>query len=187
MVSGCTGNSKRTAYAITSLTRRACRWTGGPRRVKTDRIDTERLLRSLMAYLRGEPKVWSVVRVPSVAEEDARRLRRERDRLVSERVQHVNRIKGLCALQGIYDYNPLRPQAMARLEQMRTTQGGALPPRLKSEIKRELQPLELVVEMFATLHTEREPIVANEASTHFLTNTIRDLHKSNATGPLLVP
>src|SRR6202043_1261651 len=70
------------------------------RRVKTDRIDTERLLRSLMAYLRGEPKVWSVVRVLSVAEEDARRLHRERDRLVSERVQHVNRIKGLCALQG---------------------------------------------------------------------------------------
>ena len=47
------------------------------RRVKTDRIDAERLLRSLMAYLRGEPKVWSVVRVPSVAEEDARRLHRE--------------------------------------------------------------------------------------------------------------
>ena len=46
------------------------------RRVKTDRIDAERLLRSLMAYLRGEPKVWSVVRVPSVAEEDARRLHR---------------------------------------------------------------------------------------------------------------
>jgi transposase len=75
--------------------------------------------------------------VPSVAEEDARRLHRERDRLVSERVQHVNRIKGLCALQGIYDYNPLRPQAMAPLEQLRTAQGGALPPRLKSEIKRE--------------------------------------------------
>ena len=53
------------------------------RRVKTDRIDTERLLRSLMAYLRGEPKVWSVVRVPSIAEEDARRLHRERDRLVT--------------------------------------------------------------------------------------------------------
>ena len=85
------------------------------RRVKTDRTDTDRLLRSLMAYLRGEPKVWSVVRVPSVAEEDARRLHRERDRLVSERVQHVNRIKGLCALHGIYDYNPLRPQAMTRL------------------------------------------------------------------------
>ena len=106
------------------------------RQVKTDRIDTERLLRSLMAYLRGEPKVWSVVRVPSVAEEDARRLHRERDRLVSERVQHVNRVKGHCALHGSYDYQPLRPQAMARLEQLRTAQGISLPPRLKSEIKR---------------------------------------------------
>jgi transposase len=76
-----------------------------------------------MAYLRGEPKVWSVVRVPSVAEEDARRRHRERDRLVSERVQHVNRIKVLCALQGIHDYQPLRPQAMAHLEQLRTAQG----------------------------------------------------------------
>jgi transposase len=91
-----------------------------------------------MAYLRGEPKVWSVVQVPSVAAEDARRLHRQRDRLISERVQHVNRIKGLCALQGIYDYHPLHPQAMARLEQLRTVQDIALPPRLKSEIKREL-------------------------------------------------
>jgi len=56
------------------------------RLAKTDRIDAERLLRSLMAYLRGEPKVWSVVQVPSVAEEDARCLHRERGRLVTERV-----------------------------------------------------------------------------------------------------
>src|SRR5215813_8839262 len=152
------------------------------RQVKTDRIDTERLLRSLMAYLRGEPKVWSVVRVPSVAEEDARRLHRERDRLVSERVQHVNRIKGLCALQGIYDYNPLRPQAKAGLEQLRTTQGGALPPRLKSEIKRELQRLELVVEMIATLEAERNAIVEDEASTHINAKKIHNLHKLKAIG-----
>jgi len=55
-----------------------------------------------MAYLRGEPKVWSVVRVPTVAEEDDRRLHRERHRLINERVQHVNRIKGLCAVHGVY-------------------------------------------------------------------------------------
>src|SRR5215471_12182106 len=48
--------------------------------------------------LRGEPKVWSVVRVPSVAEEDDRRLHRERGRLINERIQHVNRIKGLLAI-----------------------------------------------------------------------------------------
>ena len=153
------------------------------RRVKTDRIDTERLLRSLMAYLRGEPKVWSVVRVPSVAEEDARRLHRERHRLISERVQHVNRIKGLCALQGIYDYHPLRPQAMARLQQLRTAQGGSLPPRLKSEIMRELHRLKLVVEMIATLDAERDSIVEDETSTHVNAEKIRALHKLKAIGP----
>ena len=153
------------------------------RRVKTDRIDAERLLRSLMAYLRGEPKVWSVVRVPSVNEEDARRLHRERDRLVLERVQHVNRIKGLCALHGIYDYHPLRPQATARLEQLRTAQGGELPPRLKSEIKRELHRLELVVEMIATLEAERDAIVEDEASTHLNAEKIQNLHKLKAIGP----
>src|SRR5262250_4014689 len=97
------------------------------RRVKTDRIDTDRLLRSLMAYLRGEPKVWSVVRVPSVAEEDARRLHRERERLINERVQHVNRVKGLCAVHGIYDYEPLRSDRLRRLEQLRTGDGRGQP------------------------------------------------------------
>ena len=73
------------------------------RRAKTDRIDVERMLRALGRYLRGEPDACSVVRVPSVEQEDARRLHRERHRLIQERVQHVNRIKGLCATQGIYD------------------------------------------------------------------------------------
>src|SRR6476659_8771184 len=154
-----------------------------PASLQADRRDTERLLRSLMAYLRGEPKVWSVVRVPSVAEEDARRLHRERDRLTCERVQHVNRIKGLCALQGIYDYHPLRPQAVARLEQLRTAQGGALPPRLKSEIKRELHRLGVVVEMITALEAERDAIVEDEASTHVNAEKIQALHKLKAIGP----
>jgi transposase len=73
-------------------------------------VRNQRLLRSLMAYLRGEPKVWSVVRVPTVAEKDDRRLHRERDRLINERGQHINRIKGLCAVHGIYDYEPTHPK-----------------------------------------------------------------------------
>ena len=67
------------------------------RRAKTDRIDVDRMLRALIRYLRGEPEACSVVQVPRVEEEDAKRLHRERKRLVAERVQHVNRIKGLCA------------------------------------------------------------------------------------------
>ena len=126
------------------------------RRVKTDNIDVGRLLRSLMAYLRGEPKVWSVVRVPGVTEEDDRRLHRERDRLINERVQHVNRIKGLCAVHGIYDYEPIRPNRLARLEQLRTADGRELQPRVKAEILRELQRLELVLKMIKTIEAERD-------------------------------
>jgi transposase len=128
------------------------------RRAKTDRVDAERLLRSLMAYLGGEPKVWSVVWVPTVAEEDDRRPHRERDRRINERIQHVNRIKGLCAIHGIYDYEPLRSNRMARLEQLRTIDGQEFPPRIKAEIRRELESLELVLRMIKTLEAERDAI-----------------------------
>jgi transposase len=159
------------------------------RRVKTDRIDTDRMLRSLMAYLRGEPKVWSIVRVPSLAEEDARRLHRERDRLVTERVAHVNRIKGLCALHGIYDYEPLRRGRWAQLEELRTAQGDELPARLRAEFKRELRRLDLVVEMIAALEAERDAIVKEEKAasrgscTHANAEKIRRLHRLKSIGP----
>jgi transposase len=158
---------------------------GRARQAKTDRIDAERLLRSLLAYLRGDPKVWSVVRVPSVAEEDARRLHRERDRLIKERVGHVNRIRGLCATQGIYDYQPLRRKRRAELEQLRTAQGEALPARLKVEIGRELQRLELVLEMIAVLEAERDAIVRDRASAHLHAKKIQALHQLKSIGPEL--
>ena len=153
------------------------------RRSKTDRVDVERMLRSLMAYLRGEPKVWSVVRVPSVAEEDGRRLHRERGRLIGERVQHVNRIKGLLALHGIYDYQPLRPDRTQQLERLRTAD-GTLPPRLKAEILRELQRLELVVGMIKTIETERDAIASAKIETeHRSAKKIQDLAKIKCIGP----
>jgi transposase len=136
-----------------------------------------------MAYLRGEPKVWSVVRVPSVAEEDARRLHRERDRLIEERVQHVNRIKGLCAIQGIYDYRPMQPDRLARLEGLRTAQGEELPERLKAEIRRQLQRLKLVLEMIRTLEVERDAIVIDAAPAQLNADKIRRLNKLRALGP----
>jgi transposase len=154
------------------------------RRAKTDHIDAERLLRSLMAYLRGEPKVWSVVRVPSVAEEDDRRLHRERDRLIAERGQHVNRIKGLCAIHGIYDYEPMRRERMRRLEQLRTGDGRELPPRLKAEIARELQRLELILGMLKGIEAERDAIASAEnMSGHTNAKKIQDLVKLKAIGP----
>ncbi len=70
------------------------------RRAKTDTIDGEGLLRALLAYKRGEPRVCSMVVAPSPEEEDERRLCRERKTLIGERVAHVNRIKGLLFRRG---------------------------------------------------------------------------------------
>jgi transposase len=154
------------------------------RRAKTDHVDVERLLRSLMAYLRGEPKVWSVVCVPSVAEEDDRRLNRERGRLINERIQHVNRIKGLLAIHGIYDYQPLRRDRIQRLEQLHTADGRTLPPRLEAEILRELQRLEIVIGMIKTIEAERDAIAsANTETERGSVKKIQHLAKIKSIGP----
>ena len=77
------------------------------RRAKTDKIDGEALVRPLLAYKRGEPRVCAMVRAPTPQEEDRRRVCRERKTLTSERVEHVNRTKGLLFAQGISNYEPL--------------------------------------------------------------------------------
>ena len=154
------------------------------RRAKTDGIDVKKLLRSLMAYLRGEPKVWNVVRVPTVIEEDDRRLHRERSRLINERIQHVNRIKGLLAIHGIYDYEPMHPERMPRLERLRTTACHRLPPHLNAEILRELQRLELVLGMIQTIEAERDAIAsAKSKSRHTSAKKIQHLVKLKSIGP----
>ncbi|HXJ96414.1 MAG TPA: IS110 family transposase [Terriglobia bacterium] len=154
------------------------------RRAKSDGIDVEKLVRSLMAYLRGEPKVWSVVRVPSAAEEDDRRLHRERGRLINERIQHVNRIKGLLAIHGIYNYQPLRRDRTQQLERLRTADGRTLSPRLKAEILRELQRLELVIGMIETIEAERDAIASTKTETeHTSGKKIQDLVKIKSIGP----
>lgn len=153
------------------------------RRAKTDRIDVRGLLRALAAYLRGESKVVSVVRVPDVEEEDARRLSRERHRLVTERVSHVNRIKGLLATQGIYDYAPLRRDRRERLAGLVCGDGRPLPPRLAAEIARELARLELVLTMIAELEAERDAIAAARAANHPAAAKIARLARLTGVGP----
>src|SRR5215207_6067738 len=81
------------------------------RRAKTDRIDGEALVRALLASKRGEPRVCAMVQAPTPQEEDRRRISRERETLTAERVQHVNRIKGLLFAQGIGDDEPWRASA----------------------------------------------------------------------------
>ncbi len=90
------------------------------RRAKTDRIDLEQLMNTLLRYLRGEPRVCSIVRVPSPEDEDRRRVSREREGLLKERCGHTNRITGLLHAQGIRDVKPLTRGFIASLDAMRT-------------------------------------------------------------------
>jgi transposase len=76
------------------------------RRAKTDRLDTELLKRGFLGWLRGERGHCSMVRVPTIAEEDAKRPNRERECLVRERTRLVNRMKGALARLGIRNFRP---------------------------------------------------------------------------------
>jgi transposase len=129
------------------------------RRAKTDKIDGESLLRTLLGWRRREPRVCSMVVPPSVEQEDVRRLVREREALVTERTRHTNRILGLLIGQGVGDYKPLRRDARARLDELETGDGRALPPRLRVEIERELDRLALVQRQIGAVEAERDALL----------------------------
>ena len=129
------------------------------RRAKTDRIDGETLVRTLMAFKRGEPRVCSMARAPTPQEEDRRRVCRERRTLVGERVRHVNRIKGLLFAQGVFGYEPLRKARRERLEDLRTGDGRPLPVHLKAQLIRELDRLEVVLEQLKSVEAERDALL----------------------------
>jgi len=133
------------------------------RRAKTDKIDGVKLLRTLMAWMRGERQVCTMVQPPSPEDEDRRRLARERARLLKERIQHTNRIKGLLSGQGIPDYDPLHRDRRRCLAALTTGDGCPLPERLKAEIGRELDRLEMVVSQLTVVERERDALVARTA------------------------
>ena len=129
------------------------------RRAKSDGIDAELLLRTLLAWLRGEPRVCSMVPVPDEADEDARRCVRERAELVSERTGLVNRIGAVLATLGLSDYNPLRRDRHRRLGELRTAVGAPLPPYARAKITRMLLRLELVLAQVAELDQQRDAVL----------------------------
>src|SRR5689334_11966051 len=125
------------------------------RKRKTDRLDVEKILRELIAWDRGDSERCSMVVAPDVDAEDARRLNRERGRLVSERTAHINRIKGLLMTLGIYHFQPTAPEARAELDQLITGDGRPLPARLTAEIARELERLDFLQAQIVVVERQR--------------------------------
>jgi transposase len=132
------------------------------RRAKTDRIDGEALVRALLAYKRGEPRVCAMVKTPTHEEEDRRRICRERKVLIAERVRHVNRIKGLLFSQGISGYEPMRRDRRERLDTLQTGDGRLLPNHLQGQVRRELDRLELLLEQIKAVEAERDVLLASQ-------------------------
>jgi transposase len=135
------------------------------RRRKTDAIDVDGLLRTLMAWARGERRVCSMVQPPSPEAEDRRRISREREALLEERIRHTNRIKGLLAAQGITGFEPLRTAHRAGLDDLMTGDGRPLPRRLKDEIRRQLARLDAVVADIKAVEAERDALVDAQPAT----------------------
>lgn len=136
------------------------------RRAKTDKIDGEALLRTLLAYKRGEPRVCAMVRPPSPEDEDRRQLSRERRQLIRERIAHVNRIKGLLFAQGIIGYEALRSGNREKFSHLATADGRPLPANLKQRIYRELDRLELVAEQIKVVEKQRDALIICQDDRH---------------------
>jgi transposase len=134
------------------------------RRAKTDRLDAEGMLRVLATWLGGDRQVCSMVRVPTPAEEDAKRPHREREHLVQERLRIENRIEALLFTQGIRGRPSLRAWERDMAE-LRTGDGRALPPLLRAELDRLRRRLVLVLELIREVEAERAAALAAAAAT----------------------
>jgi transposase len=124
------------------------------RRVKTDRIDAGKLLQMLVRDVAGERKVWSVVRVPEADQEDARRMNRERERLLKERTGHTNRIKSLLILHGIV--MNITKRFKEALENVSLWDGSKLPENITKELCREYDRYAIIKEQLSAMEKEQK-------------------------------
>jgi len=129
------------------------------KRVKTDRIDAEKLLKLLMRACNGDCEGWRVVRVPSVQQEDERHQHRERERLGKERTALRNRIGSLLVTQGI---RLPRRRVLPAPDQLRCWDGQPLPPHLAAEIERMRQRCKLLEEQLRAIEKQRLKALASE-------------------------
>src|SRR6201993_3558173 len=158
------------------------------RRAKTDRLDTELLKRGFLGWLRGERGHCTMARVPTIAEEDAKRPNRERECLVGERTRIVNRMKATLARLGIRNFKPTLRKAAERLATVHTPEGSALPPNVSAELQRDMARLGFVVSQIKEIEgarqerLEQEPETASHAMVRHLARVIGvgiGLYRSN--------
>ncbi|NGO56193.1 IS110 family transposase [Allomesorhizobium camelthorni] len=146
------------------------------RRAKTDRLDTELLMRAFLGWLRGEKRHCSMAAIPTIEEEDAKRPNREREKLVGDRTRIINRMKAALARLGIRGFNPTLRKAEEKLVALRTAEGIPLPENTQAEFRRDMARLRLVREQIKAIEQERlrklETAAAAEKGPHAMVRLI---------------
>jgi transposase len=125
------------------------------RRAKTDRLDTELLMRAFLGWLRGEKRHCSMAAIPTIEEEDARRPNRERQNLVTEQTRIVNQMKATFVRLGIRAFRPSLHKVEGKLKGLRTAEGTPLPENTRAELCRHLARLRVVREQIRAVEQER--------------------------------
>jgi hypothetical protein len=123
------------------------------------------LKRGFLGWLRGERGHCTMARVPTIAEEDAKRPNRERECLVGERTRIVNRIKATLARLGICNFKPTLRKAAERLATVHTPEGMPLPPNALAELQRDTARLSFVVSQIREIEEARQKRLEQQPET----------------------
>jgi transposase len=132
------------------------------RRAKSDRLDAIKLVSMLIRWHNGEKKVWSVVHIPTAADEDRRQLHRELIELRAERTELINRMKGLLAGLGLNI--AVDDKLTERLEKLRQWDNAQVPSALRARILREFERWQMIVRQIGELESERARQIRTDPS-----------------------
>jgi len=128
------------------------------RRAKTDRIDLDMLLGTLLGWLRGEPRRCTMASIPTAAEEDMREPGRERETIIAARLKIENQIGSLLIRYGITGFKPRLKKAMQALEELRTPDGAALLPKTVERLKRLMDRHRLLTAQLKEIEMARQAV-----------------------------
>jgi transposase len=105
------------------------------KRAKTDRIDVDLLLTTLLGWLRGEPGRCTMAPIPAPEEEDRREPGRRRCALVQDRLKVENRIGALLIRYGNVGFKPRLKNAEKKLAELKAYDGAPLPPETHNSLR----------------------------------------------------
>jgi transposase len=149
------------------------------RRGKTDRMDAKKLVKLLVRFCLGEQTVFSVVSVPSIAEEDDRHLHRELGTLTGDETALINRIKGLLAGFGLrLEPNSQFPKQLKKLQQWN---GELLPPGVRQRLLCDFAVLQAVRKQIRELERMQKAQIRQDEGP--ATQQVRKLLGLRAVGP----